>query len=128
MEKMPAPNLEVIPFNTEDVIVTSGLRLDMPASPINYDIRYATIGSELIDAGVKKTIDNIPSNINNDEIYLFIMRENNGITTVDKKWSGANNPTYAWYHANQWYTGSLAADASDQHIPPLTEFTSFYSN
>ena len=130
MKKMPAPELEVIPFNTEDdIIVTSGLRLDIQASPIHNGTRYATIGSELKDAGIKQTIDHSPQDINTSGIYLFILGENNGIiTTVDQKWSQATNPTYAWYHVNQWYTGSLPADREDQHIPPLSEFTSFYSN
>ncbi len=130
MEKMSAPTLEVILFNTEDdVIVTSGLRLGIQASPIHNDRRYATIGSELIDAGVERTIGNSPSDINSKDIYLFITREYDGIIAVDKKWSQApSDMTYAWYHSNQWYTGSLAADAADQNIPPLTEFTSFYSN
>ena len=49
MEKMPAPELEIIPFNTEDdVIVTSGIA----GIPVENNRWYATAGSELIEAGI----------------------------------------------------------------------------
>lgn len=126
MEKKFDIKLEVVHFQTEDVIVTSGPILDQQGKSISYSTWYATIGSELGEVGLERAEDN--SLISGNTRYLFNLGEFGGYRVITK-WKDQEVINYAWHSGDSWYYGSnLIADKNDTSYPALSKFTNFYSN
>ena len=132
MKKLPALKLEIIHFNTEDIIVTSGIPSPQRIAgiPISKNVWYATIGSELNEVP-KSATDNFVNRFDAGKKYLFQIGDH-GTYSVNRKFSEYQNvsTTYAWHYENAWYTGNdLLADL-DFLIPDLGQFSStyYYSN
>ena len=97
MKKIAAPNLEVIHFTTEDVIVTSGA--NQITAPITYSSKfvnnkfYATTGDELGQGGYY--------NYSGSTWYMFQYKPKNEqrftpITEWDRD-NAEKDLTYAWF-------------------------------
>ena len=103
MKKMAAPNMEVIRFTTEDVIVTSGTgQLTQTASVFAPPDTYFTLGRELVDAGntVRQPYSFykfVPSSQTNIFEYDKMTSEPRNIGNIEDSW------VYAWYN-NGWQT------------------------
>ncbi len=127
MKKMPALNLEIIHFNTEDIIVTSGIPSPQGilGIPISNNVWYATIGSELNEDPDAATDNNI-SSFKDGKKYLFKIGEQ-GSYTVNGKFGDnlTETTTYAWHCDYGWFTGDLLA-GSDDPISHLSKFDSTY--
>ena len=103
MKKMAAPNMEVIRFTTEDVIVTSGTgQLTQTASVFAPPDTYFTLGRELVDAGHSKA--------NKSYFYKFTPTAKTDVFEYDKQTASKYNIqniedswVYAWYN-NGWQT------------------------
>ena len=99
MKKMNSPELEVIHFNTEDVIVTSGVGY----KSLSPGRSYFTLGYEMDeafpDAEVfsKKNFYKLYYDI--DSSALKFSTTYDPITNIDE-----NNDYYAWYDVGNWFT------------------------
>lgn len=113
MNKMAIPNLDVIRFTTEDVIVTSG------TPPFSIKERYFTIGREINDAA--------PGSLavsNNMKFYTFHPSENTYDFVLDKgtKCNDVRQVAgyrYSWYNNKRWYSGQTPEyymDSSGNYI------------
>ena len=128
MKKLPALKLEIIHFNTEDIIVTSGgfsSPQGIPGIPISKNVWYATIGSELNEDSNAATDNFVKSFVSGDK-FLFKIGDH-GTYSVNRKFSDYLNDstTYAWHCNYGWFTGDLLAE-SDDPISHLSEFDSTY--
>lgn len=106
MKKIAAPNLEVIHFTTEDVIVTSGA--NQITAPITYSSKfvnnkyYATTGNELGQGGYY--------NYSGSTWYRFQYKpKNEQRFTPIIEWdrdNAENDLTYAWFAESEsmWKT------------------------
>ena len=131
MKKIPALKLEIIHFNTEDIIVTSGgfsSPQGIQGIPISNNVWYATIGSELNDDS-SAVLYNNGRNFKKNNIYALQIGESGGYIISNSSDNIKPDTTYAWYHKTAWYTGDLFADL-ESPLPDLGQFSStyYYSN
>ena len=113
MKKIAAPNLEVIHFTTEDVIVTSGT--NQVTTPITYSgfgngKNYATTGDELGQGGY---------NYSGSTWYRFQYKSQNeqpfySITTWDRD-NSDGDLIYAWFAEDdrKWISKSVLSKKYD---------------
>ena len=102
MKKMAAPNMEVLRFTTEDVIVTSGTgQLTQTTAVFAPPDTYFTLGRELNDAG---------KSANKSYFYKFTPTAKTDVFEYDKQTASKYNIqniedswVYAWYN-NGWQT------------------------
>ena len=126
MKKMPTPELEIIPFNTEDdVIVTSGIA----GIPVENDRWYATAGSELKEVNKTAYGSSNSKNVIDTNIYLLQFL-NGSVSKVDTSWGEYydENMTYAWHIDSGWLTGALPVENRGTNAPDFSLLQETYTN
>ena len=126
MKKMPTPELEIIPFNTEDdVIVTSGIA----GIPVENNRWYATAGSELREADIYSYGSSNSKEVDDKIVYLLQFSGGN-VNKVSTKWSDISEDevTYAWHIDSGWLTGALPVKSNGENVPNLILFQETYTN
>ena len=111
MEKMSAPKLEVIHFNTEDLIVTSTSATSSIHSIFSTDHTYYTEKSNLINAGYES--------LGNYEYFHFTPLYDAEIPefsnpTGDKHLGNVSPSYYYTWYDGSWHTDNLL---KEHYIP-----------
>lgn len=117
--------MEVIRFNTEDIIITSGAT---PGRTLIANSAYTTSGSELVQGGIGKTYNGKNVESDSGKLYFFYASSEGNPDSVRTKSDIFQNINYAWFNelSNTWLTGDLPYDR--EFLPPdLGSFLDTYS-